>query len=131
MSTDTFFCEPCNKVLLLHNELRHVNSKGHRTKQEKYENKKQIIRQEQKCQDKFECFICAEEYSHIPITNIKSCKSCKQSWCLECHKKIYTCPYCRFKIYGKKIQEKNITSFEEMIHVLIVEPYQNLIRENN
>ena len=110
MSTEIFFCEPCNKVLLLRNQLRHVNSKTHHKKQEIYDRKLQrleksqfsnLSQQEQKCQDKFECLICVEEYYNIPVTNIKSCKSCKQSWCMDCDKKLYKCPFCRTKITGR------------------------------
>jgi hypothetical protein len=47
-----------------------------------------------------ECRICVEKQQHfIP------CNLCKQDWCLECDKKIFKCPFCRYQIQGREEQE--------------------------
>ncbi len=157
MSTETFFCIPCNKTLYIRNQTRHLKSKGHATKSLRYFKKhgvsevpevpevsvaKPKLEEEKKiAKETFDCSICMEEYHFDNISvklNVSTCQRCNQSWCKNCNKKLHTCPFCRNSIPGhehilqreiqERIREEQRVLREQLIREHLIREQDNAFR---
>lgn len=94
-----------------------------------------FMKKNEKCQDKFDCVICSEEYSNIPVKDIQSCQKCKQTWCVSCDKKLHSCPYCRHDIVGREFlkhreRQERILEEQRVIREQLLQE-REMIRQND
>lgn len=74
-------CDTCDKTIQRSSKSAHLKSKAHQKKAGNTPNK--------------ECDLCC-----TASFDFKHCTQCVNSWCVDCHKKIDKCPFCRTKING-------------------------------
>lgn len=131
-----YLCRTCNQTLHLRNQRRHEQSQKHANQLARLARwphlarlgtdtptpapvvrDVRVVREETErlepelvVTEEKECPICFEP---VP-ESAQGCSGCVQSWCIECDKNIFKCPYCRKSIPGRETELKEQES--QLIH---------------
>jgi hypothetical protein len=122
MSNAQFFCEVCNKTMLLSSKSRHLKTKIHE-KNSSGTQKNQVPNIKSK-EVKKECLICCEKQ-----IKFNTCSTCNQFWCLDCDKNIAECPYCRASLQREdrlQLQRRNNTEWQLDQPAFVYNNHQNI-----
>lgn len=119
----TFFCNVCNKQLLLRNKERHEKSKKHVLKSLKNFKTDNLI--PLPYGKEIDCTLCTEKSLK---NNFCICPTCRQLWCSNCDTKLYKCPYCRTMIPNREQLMKK--EREERIVEQLAEQYWRIRQES-